>query len=78
MKLGILHFAEVNLTMPREQQMLQRIHEKYLGDEKVYRGAGRTLTYVLDGYAVNLLDYNSRVEYGCKKMGFTSAQGCKP
>ena len=75
---GSYSVADDIAQLKREQQMLQRIHEKYLGDEKVYRGAGRTLTYVLDGYAVNLLDYNSRVEYGCKKMGFTSAQGCKP
>ena len=27
---------------------------------------------------IDILDYKSRVEYGCKLLSYTSSQGCKP
>jgi filamentous hemagglutinin len=27
---------------------------------------------------VNILDYKSRVEYGCRLLGYSAAQGCSP
>ena len=68
--------------LKREQLMLQPIHEKYFQNNSLhtqtYLALGRALTYAKDGYGVKLTDYNSRIEYGCKSMGLTSAQGCKP
>uniref|UniRef100_UPI00387A4FA2 DUF637 domain-containing protein n=1 Tax=Acinetobacter calcoaceticus TaxID=471 RepID=UPI00387A4FA2 len=63
--------------MQQEQKLLQPIHEKYFKNSKLWV----LQTWVPTKFRnnpVNLLDYNSRVKYGCIEMGYTIAQGCKP
>lgn len=55
-----------------EQKSLQSIHEKYLSNQSWFRGASKLLT------GVEILDYKSRIEYGCKLLGYSQEQGCKP
>ena len=75
-----------------EQKLLQPIHQKYLSNEKIYlsliKGATSNKIFSIipnplderkkieDG--VNMLDYKSRIKYGCKLMGYSEKQGCKP
>ncbi|HCE6865205.1 TPA: hemagglutinin repeat-containing protein [Pseudomonas aeruginosa] len=54
-----------------EQKTLQPVHEKYLTDRVVFRAASK-----ISG--VDILDYASRVRFGCKLLGYGEAQGCKP
>jgi len=72
-----------------EQTTLQSIHEKYLADKWFFPTISKWLTsssslgYFLDEKktqpgGINILDYNSRVEYGCKLLGYSQSQGCKP
>ncbi|UOO81464.1 hypothetical protein LVJ83_10985 [Uruburuella testudinis] len=75
-----------------EQQALQSIREKYLSDQKSFNLTSKYLTSdkVL-GYlpnplsdkhtqpgGINILNYGSRVQYGCKILGYTEKQGCTP
>jgi filamentous hemagglutinin len=55
-----------------EQQLLQPIHVKYLENRSVFRFVSKQIT------GVDLLDYNSRVQYGCELLGYSAGQGCKP
>ncbi|MBQ9725691.1 MAG: hypothetical protein IJV56_10220 [Neisseriaceae bacterium] len=57
-----------------EQKLLQPIHEKYLGNKSTFTWTSEVLTPNLS----NLLDYKDRVNYGCKLLGYTAEQGCKP
>lgn len=55
-----------------EQALLQPIHEKYLSDKDWFRSISGWMT------DVDILDYKSRIRYGCKLLGYTEQQGCKP
>ncbi len=60
--------------MQQEQKLLQPIHEKYFSDK-----SWKPMVWIPQLFMnVNLLDYGSRIEYGCRKMNYTAAQGCKP
>jgi filamentous hemagglutinin len=77
-----------------EQQVLQPIHEKYLSEREWFTwasslltntsvpifGAGGILTDEKQGQpgGVDILDYRSRVQYGCKLLGYSADLGCKP
>ncbi|PMC16529.1 hemagglutinin [Oligella urethralis] len=58
--------------LKNEQALLQPIHEKYLSDYDAFRWASEVLT------DVKILDYESRVQYGCKLLGYGENQGCLP
>ncbi|PKZ67780.1 hypothetical protein CYJ96_11935 [Moraxella osloensis] len=72
-----------------EQTLLQPIHEKYLGNQPLFNWVSNILTdtnyggkilsdkQVQDG-GINILDKSSRIKYGCKLLGYTEQQGCKP
>ena len=75
-----------------EQKLLQPIHQKYLSNENIYLSLIKGVTSnkifsiipnplderkkIEDG--INMLDYKSRIKYGCKLMGYSEKQGCKP
>lgn len=75
-----------------EQKLLQPIHEKHLANQTSFLWASKVMTSDTimnvipnqidprktqkDG--INLLDYDSRIKYGCKLMGYSAEQGCKP
>lgn len=78
-----------------EQQALQPIHEKYLGDKPVFLkissaftdtslpilGAGNNpFTDENQGVSggVQVINYESRIDYGCKLLGYSEKQGCTP
>jgi filamentous hemagglutinin len=72
-----------------EQQVLQPIHEKYLSDRVVFTIASKLITntdYAVGAKlekqgqpgGVDILDYKSRVQYGCKLLDYSANQGCKP
>jgi filamentous hemagglutinin len=71
--------------LQHEQKILQPIHEKYLGDANIFNwvstqatGGWRNFVPGLGiGHGVNVLDYNSRITYGCKLLGYSAKQGCK-
>lgn len=48
-----------------EQKLLQLIHEKYWSDYPTLRAIAKRMT------GVELLDYKSRIEFGCNGMGYT-------
>ena len=54
-----------------EQAILQPIHEKYLGGSSAFQRIADIMT------GVDVLDYRSRVEFGCKLLGHSESQGCK-
>lgn len=64
-----------NIKQLREEQLLlQSIHEKYFANYQ-----WKPMVWIPEvTMQVNLLDYNSRIQYGCKKMGYTVSQGCTP
>lgn len=55
-----------------EQTLLQPIHEKYLADKNFFQLISGLMT------DVDILDYKSRIRYGCKLLGYTEQQRCKP
>jgi filamentous hemagglutinin len=78
-----------------EQQALQPVHEKYLGDKPVFLkisstftdtslpilGAGNNpFTDEKQGVSggVQVINYESRIDYGCKLLGYSEKQGCTP
>lgn len=73
-----------------EQAILQPIHQQFLGDHSSFQLISNYMTdisiwpnYVVgekQGVAggVNILDYQSRVEFGCKLLGYSKSQGCTP
>ena len=48
------------------------LHEKYLLDYPAFRKASKIMT------GVTILDYDSRIQFGCNGMGYTKSQGCTP
>ena len=73
-----------------EQQVLQRVHEVYLLDKSWFRYVSEVATNktsligqlfddrkTIKG-GVDILDYKSRVEYGCKLLGYDAFRGCAP
>ncbi len=73
-----------------EQQVLQSVHEKYLGDRAIFTEGSRLATspmnplrilldekQIMPG-GIDILDYTSRIEFGCKLLGYSAAQGCQP
>ena len=73
-----------------EQNSLQSIHEKYLGSpyKSFFLDRSKWLTDASKNDFINrsqqqpggidILDKSSRIRYGCKLLGYTSEQGCKP
>ena len=68
-----------------EQTILQPVHERYLGNSGImdvpFNELIRAGTYLMDdtGDGVgDILDVNSRIEYGCRQMGYSSGNGCEP
>jgi filamentous hemagglutinin len=74
-----------------EQQALQPVHEKYLGDRDAFTFLSTQVTdankllirRLLDDKqamsgGIDILDYKSRVKFGCKLLGHGAAQGCQP
>ena len=56
----------------KEQESLQPVHEKYLKDYPLFRNVSEKIS------DVDILNKDSRIEYGCKLLGYDKAQGCKP
>lgn len=75
-----------------EQTLLQPIHEKYLSDANSFTwvlnqmtdSENRKYTGKLikeeqtQPGGIDILDKSSRIKYGCKLLGYTEQQGCKP
>lgn len=75
-----------------EQTLLQPIHEKYLTNQNTFVRAKQIVTdsknlkysfnpikeWQTQPGGIKLLDKNSRIRYGCKLLGYTEQQGCKP
>ena len=75
-----------------EQTVLQPIHEKYLSDANLFRWFSNQMTdsenrkytgkLIKEEQAqpggIDILDKSSRIRYGCKLLGYTEQQGCKP
>jgi len=69
-----------------EQSLLQPIHERFLGGRNIFQYVGGLATdtsiwpdsVVGANGGVSILDYTSRVEFGCKLLGHTKSQGCAP
>ncbi|MEN5093799.1 filamentous hemagglutinin N-terminal domain-containing protein [Pseudomonas protegens] len=71
-----------------EQTILQPVHEKYLGGRDLFQtiSGKATNTSGIAGHfieerqgvpgGINILDYASRVEFGCKLLGYSKSQGC--
>lgn len=57
-----------------EQTVLQPIHEKYLGNAYIFNPISSSISRT----GVDILDYKSRVTYGCQLLGYSVKQGCKP
>ncbi|WP_277951946.1 hemagglutinin repeat-containing protein [Pseudomonas sp. TH06] len=74
--------------LKNEQSLLQTIHEKFLGDHTFFQKVGKYATdtslnpFIGDKQGVDggviILNYDSRVEYGCKLLGLSKSQGCAP
>jgi len=77
-----------------EQQALQPVHEKYLGERTFFTGFSKFITNT-DNFinvetlpwgseqqgqpgGIDILDQQSRIKFGCKLMGYSESQGCKP
>jgi len=58
--------------LKNEQIMLQPTHEKYLKEREAFRWVARKAE------KVDLLDYVSRIKYGCKEMKHNGVQECAP
>jgi filamentous hemagglutinin len=77
--------------LKNEQKTLQPIHEEYLQDHKRFVGLTKDATsnegfmkYIpfvetqrIEG-GVDILEYKSRVTFGCKLLGYSAGQGCAP
>lgn len=70
-----------------EQSVLQGVHEEHLSDNELFQFMSKTITNTditpIDDAkgqsgGVDLLDYNSRIEYGCRLLGYGADQGCAP
>jgi filamentous hemagglutinin family protein len=69
-----------------EQSLLQSIHERFLEGHNIFQNIGRLATdtsiwpdsIVGANGGVSILDYKSRVEFGCKLLGYSKSQGCVP
>jgi filamentous hemagglutinin len=58
--------------LQNEQKSLQDVHVKYLTERETFRDKIKQFK------EVDILDYASRVQYGCKIFGLSEKQGCKP
>ena len=75
-----------------EQVLLQPIHEKYLSNANFFRWVSNQMTdsenlkytgkFIEEEQTqpggIDILDKSSRIRYGCKLLGYTEQQGCKP
>ena len=70
-----------------EQEVLQPVHEKYLSKSNFFTWTTRKITqpwnFIIDEKqrvegGVDILDIKSRIRYGCKLLGYSEEQGCKP
>ncbi|MDR0779181.1 MAG: hypothetical protein LBF16_00580, partial [Pseudomonadales bacterium] len=72
-----------------EQKVLQPVHEQYLLNKDIFTKASNyiTDTSTLIGSklekqgqpgGINIIDYKSRVQFGCKLLGYSADQGCGP
>jgi filamentous hemagglutinin len=69
-----------------EQQSLQAVHEQFLSNLSFFTDMSKFVTNtdifgeLVSGLSggINILDYKSRVEYGCKILGYGEKQGCTP
>jgi len=75
-----------------EQVLLQPIHEKYLSDKDKFREFSSWMTdsenrkytgkFIEEEQTqpggIDILDKSSRIRYGCKLLGYSEGQGCKP
>lgn len=71
-------------------QTTKPIHEKYLSGHDTFLGLSKYMTDSDRGAGdlpvdvpgisggVDILDYKSRVEFGCKLLGYNASQGCVP
>lgn len=78
--------------LKNEQGLLQPVHEKYLEGHELFQILSNIATDTDWGVGVvpftseqqgvkggvDILDYKSRVEFGCKLLGYSAAQGCSP
>ena len=76
--------------LKNEQKILQPIHEEYLSGHDTFLGVSKYMTDSDRGAGdlpvdvpgisggVDILDYKSRVEFGCKLLGYDASQGCVP
>ncbi|MNV68701.1 hypothetical protein D3C71_1615700 [compost metagenome] len=77
-------------TLKLEQSMLQPIHEKYFeSSDKLLKlinnitNSEKSISRILNEKqriegGLDVLDKNSRIKYGCKLLGYTEKQGCRP
>ena len=49
------------------------LHEKYLKDAGLIRRGAQIFNQI-----PNVKSYEDRVEFGCKSMGYSGKDGCKP
>src|SRR5450830_1696562 len=73
--------------LKNEQKTLQPIHEQFLSNLSLFTDMSKFATNtdyfgVVGGNGisggVDILDYKSRIEYGCKLLGYGEKQGCAP
>ena len=76
--------------LKNEQAVLQAVHHKYLSDKNIFSSVSGFITNsegvggkLLDDRStapggVDILNYESRVQYGCKLLGYGVGQGCAP
>jgi len=76
--------------LKKEQSILQPIHEKHFKNNESFVNSIKNFTnsnHFLSKFTpeeqkieggLNLLDKKSRIQYGCKLLGYSEKQGCKP
>ena len=58
--------------LQNEQKILQSIHEKYL----IRKDRFNLMINIFKD--LGMLDYDSHIRYGCREIGYSAGQGCKP
>lgn len=72
-----------------EQKTLQPIHEQFLKNSDSFTWLSKTMTdsngvgMILNDKqtvpgGVDILSYKSRINFGCKLLGYSASQGCRP
>ncbi|MGB9092125.1 MAG: DUF637 domain-containing protein, partial [Pseudomonas farsensis] len=77
--------------LKNEQRVLQPVHEKYLKDRTWFVNRSKDMTNSDNGLVkgalqdyqtmpggIEILNYDSRIKYGCKLLNYSSGQGCVP